>query len=1686
MTNHTKYSAFPYLDDYFSADVGKLSPADKNRVKILFRPSRSVQVREMNSLQSQVQTQIARFGNSIYQNGTRVIDGTARFASDIRYVDIDVTDVPSIAIKRIEFISGFCVGRAGNAPSSSERLKLLRAKILNVDNSEIETNVRRIYFRYQSAELDNDGNSSKTRFEEDDELFSVYNTDGLENTFVDEQGIERVIAEFTSLGKVIKEGRACAASVDKGIYYANGYFINVEPTRLYFVPIEKDTNENIEFVTGEVRFFVKEEIVTFVNDERLLDNATQQPNYAAPGADRVELTLQLIFIPDLDQYKEQKDNPFDDDFKGILSREALQDFEKDKNYETFKLLRIENSEAVIPSDVKFSNIEKREARRIFERDGDYVEKQYPITKREAWNELRGGKFDLSQLENREIFDPLLPQADKEEISEKKFLINLGAGISYVNGRRNQLTNLIDIFNDKARRNPEDIIQGKQEFFGSRADNYILVNDENFDGNDFPQVGDVLDITEQGTPLGEAEFVGIRKIGDQLRVYVNNSTYRERANPVATHFGNFALLQNVGFTIINPRRHQYKFETTRKLAPNKMNRIDCWVYYTENYDPGNGPTLATIANDIGATSIIGIGQAFYSEDSDIKISPLDSTAFANGSLELIDEPSTNRAVTFELHVRFENFPFAQVTSQNVEISQNLENRDRFSITINGDVINILEPGYSIIDKTFVNNAENTRKGLQSRLTIEKPFNNNPSDLDFSIIDDDNSAFPLVIRSYQDRNVFREERHIIDFRSGPIRLMPNRVIKANYDAFGGRIDYVVVNDTNDYFVVQGEAAEDPVPPRKPDNTLVINRLEIPPFTYNVVDDVGIVQMQNQLYKTPDIANIEHRVSNLEYYVSVNALEQKAIDEPLFDDVGERFKNGILVDNFVDNGVVDFSIDATSCSFDREAGLLYPKYVSTYADFKFKGENNRVSRVNNQPLDSSVLTVDPVESIVFMEQLYGTGTVNVNPYEIGQFYGSVELSPHQDIWFETERLPDIIVEDNSQYDALKEKATQNNTLGVEWGSWTVRGQSLSVQRLNNWQVQRTLRINEERVGTETFVKPEVEKSEISDTVLNVRIIPKMRSRKIYIKARGLKPNTKHFLFFDEQDLTDYTFKLETARRFNEDDEVTSFRNKTSIEAKAEVEILLAKTVGDDLVSDSFGDLFAVFVLPQTRNVYFSEGTHTFKLTASEENNDLLSESLARTEYSATGRLKTRQRTVLATKTGRIENRRVVGRRTRTRTQVNTQPRIHYTDPLAQTFIQGVNERGGIFMESVDIWFSRKDPNNIPVTLHLVEVENGIPTQRILPGSQVTLRPSEVNATNERQYDLVNGATTFVFDDPIYIAEGEEYAMVLISPSLDYEVWYAVTGDIDPTRNEIVAQNPFLGVMLKSQNASTWTPVQDSNLMFRARCYQFDIENTKTFKFPIRTPSGRVEIERIFEVPPGADAPTEFVPYIMRNISESVELPNTTLEWKLLLNGGAIPQNRIDIKNRQDIRNLNGIELQENDELELEARLSSNDRFSTPLIDTEALAVFMPEFQINNDVEYEEFSDTSDGGAVGFAEMRYITRRIELRRPADKINIWFDSNRPAESTNIKFYIKYLKEGEFVDSFHSELEWVEMDVEQITVNSNEDVFSENSFEWEAPKDNANPENDEFFTDFAIKIVYTSPERHLVPKLRNVRIVATS
>jgi hypothetical protein len=279
-----------------------------------------------------------------------------------------------------------------------------------------------------------------------------------------------------------------------------------------------------------------------------------------------------------------------------------------------------------------------------------------------------------------------------------------------------------------------------------------------------------------------------------------------------------------------------------------------------------------------------------------------------------------------------------------------------------------------------------------------------------------------------------------------------------------------------------------------------------------------------------------------------------------------------------------------------------------------------------------------------------------------------------------------------------------------------------------------------------------------------------------------------------------------------------------------VIIKSLGDELISNFNGDVCGLFAIPNDEKLKFRTGEHEFKLTTS-ASNGVDSSSQARANFAASGVINTNQKTIIATRNGEIIREAVAEERIITQVSSRVIADTGWYDPLAQSFL--VRQKGGAFLTAVDLYFASKD-SAIPVQMELREMVNGYPGKKVLPNSRVVLTPDLVNISNNittldsgNQYNSPDIATKFTFESPIYVTDNTEYCIVLLSDSNAYNVWISQLGDKVADSDRYISDQPYAGVLFKSQNASTWSADQYQDLTFKLYRAKFDTNVSGSIKF-------------------------------------------------------------------------------------------------------------------------------------------------------------------------------------------------------------------------------------------------------------------
>ena len=250
-------------------------------------------------------------------------------------------------------------------------------------------------------------------------------------------------------------------------------------------------------------------------------------------------------------------------------------------------------------------------------------------------------------------------------------------------------------------------------------------------------------------------------------------------------------------------------------------------------------------------------------------------------------------------------------------------------------------------------------------------------------------------------------------------------------------------------------------------------------------------------------------------------------------------------------------------------------------------------------------------------------------------------------------------------------------------------------------------------------------------------------------------------------------------------------------------------------------------TNHPRFETGTKVFTLIDNKNNIVKGADTRGEEEYVARGFVNTIQETILSVRNARIEHRATNDNRT-TRTMIGaaqvvntststrtTDRTIRWHDPLAQSIL--VDDESGIYLTRCDVFFKSKDDMHIPVTMQIRSTEKGYPLQKIVPFSEISLQPDEVVLSSDGSV-----ATSFQFKAPVFLEGGKEYALALLSNSTKYSVFISRVGEEDLLTRSYVSQQPYLGSLFKSQNASTWEPSQWEDLKFTL--YRADFVNSGT----------------------------------------------------------------------------------------------------------------------------------------------------------------------------------------------------------------------------------------------------------------------
>jgi hypothetical protein len=665
------------------------------------------------------------------------------------------------------------------------------------------------------------------------------------------------------------------------------------------------------------------------------------------------------------------------------------------------------------------------------------------------------------------------------------------------------------------------------------------------------------------------------------------------------------------------------------------------------------------------------------------------------------------------------------------------------------------------------------------------------------------------------------------------VPSGQVTYDYAYYMSRKDLVIMDSSGNISIVEGQPATVPITPSTPPNAMAIATLTITP--YPSLSPAYAIQSNRQdlsctvkktafrNYTKRDIGVLDERISNLEYYNQLNLLEKQASDLSILDANGlDRFKNGIFVDTFRDHSQGAITNPDYRIVVDPKEQSIRPQFDMDSLGYQFLSGSG-VRQSNN-------LITLPYSEVSFIQQPFATTTRN-STSAVYSFIGLLNLTPDSDVWVDTVQLPDTMVGSSTPtsippmqttWDSWQTTITgykvYNNNTGAVVGTYTTETAALSAAQTTSNRTGQSTRI--EQFGSQTRSGATTTSSVVSSTenlgnkVVDVSIVPYIRPQVVLLSARDIKPNTRLWVYIDDELMSDYLTPA----------------NSSYTATGAE---------GTNWASGADGKAYGLLRFPNAGK-RFRTGTKKIRVSDSPTNEDDTT-TYALAYFTASGLLQQKQDTILSTnkvatsisditQTGGVQGNSTIINPLAPRLPVAQQSGGGghggpHTDCMAYSFfINAPQTEEGIFLTSFDLYFEAKNAN-YGAWFEIREMDNsGNITRNTVPYSVVALESSAIAVSNDASV-----AQRIYFQCPIFLYNNIEYALVIhpTATNPDTYVWITKLGETDITTGQKVVNRKYTGTLFDTNNNMDWTPVPNADLKVTFYRADFTINSTGTANF-------------------------------------------------------------------------------------------------------------------------------------------------------------------------------------------------------------------------------------------------------------------
>ena len=1132
-----------------------------NYHKILFNSGVALQARELTQIQTIIQNQIKRFGDNIFVEGAVVKPGGVNLNSKYEFIKLNtsVFALPSDPTA--------LVGTSFTGQTSGVVAKVL--EVIAASGSDPAT----LYVQYTSTLASPASTATIIRMNPAETI---------------NNGSTTLAVQTTNTVANPAIGVGSRFSIGQGIYYTNGHFVFVESQ-------SKIISKYSDAPDAECGFKIIEDVVTVADDTGLYDNQGTSPNVSAPGADRYRIRLSIATRDEIDS---------------------------DENFVHVANITDGRIQSAVKAIDAYNIPNQLIAQRIFENSGDYLVDPFTI------------KFEID--------------------SASGFLnLKVSDGIAVVEGYRAARYTPTTIRVEKATTTTvanNDVVSAE---FG----NYVLVTSTGTKGLPNINIFELMNLRTVadygGSTIGTARVRAITEDGANYKyhlfdVQMNSGEAFRDVKSVGTSATNYfnPILESSKAVLKETANNNLLF-TLPNSRPQSMNDISLAVQRRFTTTT-NGSGEATITVSGAGETFTNTGDWIYANaDSDLYTGSVTVAGAGTSSAVISGLPisSSNLEILGYVNkgsgaIRTKTLANGAITTS-VDGSNNLNlgKADIFDIT---EVVDNADSSISYANRFTLDNGQRDNFYGLGKLVLKGGVSapSNPVHIKFRHFNHGTSGDFFAVNSYTGQVNYAQIpshtlntgqvvslRNTLDFRpiqdsdaayantSTGARIhelpQPTDLISADITYYQAGAAKLVINTDGSLNYINGTAGFSPRLPEKPDQALGLYDIILGPNTLHD-SDVSIRKIEAKRYTMSDVGRLEDRVDKLEELTSLSLLELQAQNFEVLDSAGlNRTKSGVVVDNFSTQSLSDTNNPDYYASIDPLAQTLRPYF----------GEDN-IKLIYDS--DASTNTIKKGDNIylkyteeAYIDQSLASQSVQINPFSVVVHEGVITLSPGSDEWRNVEYAAAKIIDGGTKL---------GTTQAYLWNNWTWNWGGTAIENLKVGSTTNSKVVNSGNItktSVNKVVADEVVQKLVGDRVINIAILPYIRSRKIFFKGEGLRPNSKVFAFFDGVSIADWV-RSETFAYYS--DNATDYGD---IYNRATSHPEGAST----LETDADGAIEGSFFIPSTTAIRFRTGTREFKILDISVDNEDNSLSIARAIYAATGYLDTRQKEYMSTRVLTIE---------------------------------------------------------------------------------------------------------------------------------------------------------------------------------------------------------------------------------------------------------------------------------------------------------------------------------------------------------------------------------------------------------------------------------------------------------------------